>query len=279
MNSFDKIVQILRKPFPRVENWYSYFKILIIISLFVTFFLYVFQPFGISALESHKFLICLGFGSMTFLGALIYEFTVGQFLKLIGIRARWTFGKWILNNLGVAIFISFTNFLFIRILYFGFIQWELFPNMLYGTLMIGLVPIVVLGGVTLIKQEKKYQIIAEEINQKKTSTSNINNNHDLSIFDISASQIKYVEALQNYVKIAYMDGEDKLIVQTERATLKNILEEVEGSSIIKCHRSFLVNQEAIISTNGNAQGLLLSLSECDKIIPVSRSCVSIFRKS
>lgn len=277
MNSFNKIVQILRSPFPEVENWVSYFKILIILSLFVALFLYIFQPFGISSIESHKFLMCLGFGAMTFLGAVIYEITVGQLLKFIGIREYWTFGKWILNNLGIALFISFTNFIFVRIVFFGFIQWNLFPYMVYGTLMIGLVPIVVLGGATLINQQKKYQIIAAEINQKEINTSDITNNKRASIFDIPASQIKYIEALQNYVKIAHVNGEGKLKIQTERATLKNILIDVEGSSIIRCHRSFLVNREAIISTDGNAQGLLLSLSDCDKIVPVSRSLVRLFR--
>jgi len=278
MNTFNTIVYILKKPFPEGENRFFYYKYLIVLSLFVAFFLYIFQPFGISTVESNKFLICLGFGSMTFLGASIYELSVGQLLKLISNGVNWTFGKWILNNLGIMLFISLANFLFIRLFHFGSIVWELFPPMLYGTFMVGIIPVVGLGAFILQRQEKKYQGIAEEINQKAAPNLGIQNEADLSIFDIPTFRIKYIEALQNYVKIGYINAAGKLKEQTERATLKAIMEEGKGSPITKCHRSFLVNKEAIISISGNAQGLLLTLSDCEKAIPVSRNYVADFRK-
>ena len=98
------------------------------------------------------------------------------------------------------------------------------------------------------------------------------------LMNLASHQIRYIEALQNYAKIGYINSTGQLIERTERATLKSILNEVEGSPIVKCHRSFLVNREAIISTSGNAQGLLLTLSDCDKTIPVSRSYVPAFRR-
>lgn len=276
MNAFVKIIEFLKKPYPEDEDRYAYFNYLLAISLFVAFFLFVFEPFGLSDLESHKLLICLGFGAMTFLGSVVYELTVGKLLSILGVRENWTFGKWLLNNLGIMFFISLANFLFVRLTLFGFIQWELFPVMLYGTLMIGLIPFTVLGGLSLLKQERKYQDIAQEINQKKTATS-APPSSEIGVFDIPVYQIKYVEALQNYIKIGYVDEEGKLQEQTERSTLKGVLELTEGSAIVKCHRSFLVNKDAVTSTAGNAQGLLLSLSDCDKVIPVSRSCVADFR--
>lgn len=278
MNFFEKIVHILEKPFPIEENKLEYYKILIVLTLFITLFLYIFQPFGISTLEANKFLICLGFGFMTFLGAVIYEIIVDKILHLKRKHEQWTFGKWILYNLGVMLIISLANFLFARLVLFGYIEWNLFPTMIYSTYMIGVIPLVMLGGFTLYKKEKKYQVIAKEINHVKTPLSNIRNTESISIFDIPIHQIKYVEALQNYVKIGYINSGGILKIQTERVTLKEILTKAEGSSIIKCHRSYLVNKDAIITTTGNAQGLLLKLSDCDKVIPVSRTHVSIFRK-
>lgn len=270
------ITQTLGKPFPEVD-WISYAKILIGFSLFVTFFLFIFEPFGLSTLQTNNFLISLGFGSMTLLGASAYELSVGQLLKLVGLKANWTFGKWVLNNLGIMLFISLANFMFSRLLIIGFIEWALFPTMLYSTFMIGTMPIVLIGHFLLAKQEKKYQSIAAEINQVKTPQSNDRSQNDVSVFDIPTSKIKYVEALQNYVKIGYVDSDGALKIQTERVTLKGILSKIGDSPVVKCHRSFLVNKEAIVRTEGNAQGLLLSLSECDKIIPVSRACVPTFR--
>jgi DNA-binding LytR/AlgR family response regulator len=143
--------------------------------------------------------------------------------------------------------------------------------------MIGIIPLVMIGAFSLFKQERKYQFIAREINQAKAPASNFKHIGSLSIFNIPTDQIKYIEAFQNYVKIGYINAEGQLKIQTERITLKEILTKTKGSSIIRCHRSYLVNKEAIVAASGNAQGLSLSLSDCDKRIPVSRSCVPVFR--
>lgn len=279
MNLLDNIIRTLQKPFPEAKNRLFYYKYLALLSVFVAFFLYIFEPFGLGTIESHQFLVCLGFGSMTFVGGAIYDLSMGTLFRILGKGKTWTYGKWILNNLGIVLFISMANFMFSRLVLFGFIDWELFPIMLYSTFMIGALPVVLVGRMTLLSQERKYQGIAQEINQKPLSSPTISHAKEVSLFGISASQIKYVEALQNYVKIGYVNAEGKLKEQTERATLKSLLEQVEGSAIVKCHRSFLVNRESIISTAGNAQGLLLSLSDCEKIIPVSRNWVAVFRES
>lgn len=272
------VVRLLNKPFPEQELSFGAPKTIAVISVFVTFFLFIFQPFGISSLESGKFLICLGFGSMTLLASVIYEFIVGRVLKLRVEQENWTFGKWILYNLGVMLTISLANFLFARILIFGYIDWELLPAMIYGTFMVGIIPIIVLGGLSLFVQEKKYKGIAKHINQQKIINSDDHLTDTHFLFDIPLNRIRYVEALQNYVSIAYIDSHGQFKKMTERATLKNILDEIAGSSIVKSHRSFLVNRKAIVAISGNAQGLLLQLSESDRTIPVSRSYVSVFRR-
>ncbi|MEQ9426902.1 MAG: LytTR family DNA-binding domain-containing protein [Cyclobacteriaceae bacterium] len=276
MIAISSIIGILQKPFPDIESWASYLKYSTALSVFVTFFLYIFQPFGLSTLESNTFWICLGFGGMTFAGAIIYELTIGQILKATGLKTNWTLGKWILNNLGTMLFISLANFIFARLIIIGFIDWSLLPTMIYSTFMIGILPITALGGFMVLKGEKKYQQIAQEINKRTVADVN-NDPNEAQIFQIPINRIKYIEALQNYVKIGHVTSEGEFKIQTERSTLKEIEQAIRNSPIIKCHRSFLVNKEAINSASGNAQGLLLTLVECDKTIPVSRACVPYFR--
>ena len=76
-----------------------------------------------------------------------------------------------------------------------------------------------------------------------------------------------------------MNSDGQLKKQTDRATLKSILQAAIGSAIVRTHRSYLVNQEAIIATEGNAQGLLLTLSDCEVKVPVSRTYVPVFKKA
>jgi two-component system, LytTR family, response regulator len=278
MEFLDKISQLLRKPFPEEESRFGHYRNITIISVFVAFFLYIFQPFGIATVPTGKFFICLGFGMMTFIGTVVFDFIVNQLLHFKGEREQFTFGKWMLNIFGIMLTISLANFLFARSL-FGTIRWEFFPQMLYGTFTVGIIPVVILGAISLLRQEKKYLNIADEINQKKDRYSNPSTTSDTTIFNIPTSQIRYIEALQNYVKIGYVSSNGQLQEQTERATLKGILDETQGCSIVRCHRSFLVNRDSINTISGNAQGLLLSVSDCDKMIPVSRSFVPVFRNN
>jgi len=272
------MIQLFLKPFPQAENTFEFLRLLVYISLFVAFFLLVFQPFGIHLIEEQKVWICLGFGSMTFLGASVFEITIGRWMKAMGFRDNWTFYKWILYNAGALLLISLFNFIYIRLVFFGFIQWDLFPSMLYGTFMIGIIPLVILGGVYLNKEEAKFQSISQEINKKHTEPNATSpKEEEIIIYGILVAQIRYVEALQNYIKIGFIDTEGVQREQIERATLKNFAEQAAETPIIQCHRSFMVNRSAIISTSGNAQGLLLTLTDCDKVIPVARSRVNEFR--
>ncbi|MEQ8713456.1 MAG: LytTR family DNA-binding domain-containing protein, partial [Cyclobacteriaceae bacterium] len=156
-------------------------------------------------------------------------------------------------------------------------NWEFFPQMIYSTFMIGIIPLLSIGAWTLLKGEKKYQTIAEEINQNRAAPNTRNAEVATTLFDIPTDRIRYVEALQNYSKIGYITPQGAIKEKIERITLKDVLSEAEGSPIVKCHRSYLVNRDAVITANGNAQGLLLSLADCDKVIPVSRTWVPEFR--
>lgn len=277
MKFLAEIVQFLKKPFPAYERLGAFLKILLLLSVFISLFLYIFQPFGIATIESYKFLICLGFGSMTFLGAFLYELFAH---KLLGLRSRlkpWSYGKWIVDNLAMMLFISLANFLYARLFFFGYIDWSLFPAMLYGTFMIGIIPITGLGAFALMRQERKYQEIAEEINAIQTNSPNTSQASGGLLFEIPVPQIRFIEALHNYVKIGHIDEQGKFKIQVERTTLKQILEQTAGTSIVKCHRSYLVNKDTIEAASGNAQGLLLSLRNCEIQVPVSRTYVHAFR--
>ena len=181
MEFLNKILALLNKPFPVEESNSAMFKIIVAISIFVTLFLFIFQPFGIAEVPSGKFWVCLGFGISTFVGSYIYEFIVTFIFKLKGKRERFVFWKWVIYVIGVILCISIVNFLYARIFFFGYIQWDLLPAMIAGTFKIGIFPTILLGALALMQQERKYQNIASEINQKKVSASDeVNSNASVS---------------------------------------------------------------------------------------------------
>lgn len=272
-----KILEFLQKPFPLEESKAQLFKIITAISIFVVLFLYLFKPFGLHTLEPKLLFYSVGFGLVSWIASLLYEFVVVPILKIKSEARAFTFGRWILYFFGAMLFISLANFIFIRLVYFGDIQWSLFPYMIRGVFAIGLFPVVLIGALALLKQERKYSKIAAEVNQHQAKKPAHEADSDDLIFEIPVEQIRYIEAMQNYIKIGHVTGDGQLSEKVVRETLKNILGSAKDN-LVRCHRSYLVNRDRVLSATGNAQGLLLTLSECDKEIPVSRSFVSIFRQ-
>jgi len=126
-----------------------------------------------------------------------------------------------------------------------FLKWMWI--MLRGTLLIGVFPVVIFGSFKMISKLKQ--------------------NRD----------ILCIEAQQNYVVIIY-ESEAGIKSEMIRNTLSNIAASLAGTSIIRCHRSYLVNQNRIAQITGNAQGLKLQVSGLtDKIVPVSRKYIPVFK--
>lgn len=276
MELIDKTRRLLSRPFPQAESWVDTLKIISAISAFVFFFLAIFKPFGMHLVEGSGFLlICAGFAMVAFFASMAYEFMALKVFRIKGNGTKFTFGRWIIYFAGAILFISLANFIFARLILFGYIQWSLYPPMMRGTFAIGLFPAIFFGGLALLQQERKYQTIASAINQQAPYSSIPDAKQ--SIFDIPVEKIRYVEAMQNYVNVGYVDPDNNLREHTERATFTKVSSELLGKTILRCHRSFLVNRSFIIASTGNAQGLLLKLADCDKRIPVSRSYVAAFK--
>jgi hypothetical protein len=80
----------------------------------------------------------------------------------------------------------------------------------------------------------------------------------------------FVEANDNYVTFYWrtLSGIQKRML---RMNLRNAEEQLDKARVLRCHRSFLVNLEAVGSVTGNANGYKLVLRNCESLIPVSRS--------
>jgi DNA-binding LytR/AlgR family response regulator len=78
-----------------------------------------------------------------------------------------------------------------------------------------------------------------------------------------------VEADDNYSTITWRqaDGIQKRLL---RINLKNIESQLDNSFALRCHRSFIVNVNAISAISGNTNGYKLRIQGTDFAIPVSR---------
>ncbi len=88
---------------------------------------------------------------------------------------------------------------------------------------------------------------------------------------INAESLYYMESQDNYVKI-YYENQDKLHSYMLRCRTKAIEESLSGTSMVRCHRSYMVNVMKINHIRKAAKSRYIVLSnEQIKPIPVSKS--------
>jgi DNA-binding LytR/AlgR family response regulator len=145
--------------------------------------------------------------------------------------------------------------------------------------VVGIIPVVVL---TIVRQNLK---LSQNLKSAQEFNSNLNREKDVredericliadnekDRFETGLSNLIYIESTGNYIEIFYV-LDDKLKNTLLRSTLKRTGEQLQQyTSIVKCHRAFLVNIDKIRLVKGNSQGLRLALINTETEIPVSRN--------
>jgi DNA-binding LytR/AlgR family response regulator len=105
--------------------------------------------------------------------------------------------------------------------------------------------------------EKKDRIVAIKTDTKEELIINLKN-------------LLYIEAQENYSKVVWKDNDD-LTEKLLRVTLKKIEDQIADDTILRCHRSFIINSKAKYSILGNSNGYQLKSKLFKHTIPISRS--------
>jgi len=280
----NKLIKKLNEPFPDDTSFRDNIFFIVGVGIFVTLFLYLLQPFGIQTYPQDPFLICLGFGILTIVAGIAYDFFEIYVLRLVKDVPSWTLWKWMLNMACLILFISLCNYLYMTYLmgWQNFV-WTHFLHMIYNTLAIGIFPIVLSGLLIQMNAYKRNQKQAENIQSalipitKPTQFITLTSQNKSQSLKVATDHLFYLEAQQNYVSIYHLQ-EGKIEKTVFRNTIKQMEAQLQTTPLFRCHRSFLVNTELIEKVAGNAQGLRLSLSNLPEVeIPVSRKYIAALK--
>lgn len=274
----NRLIDFLNQPFPSSDDLRSQFQKAGAVGFFVFLFLFLIRPFGTDHIASslivwHTVL----FGLITFLVTLFYDPLLRIIFGFEFDKPSWTFIKWLLSTAGLILLISVANFLTNTfVLGYARFEWSGFIGQMYATFIVGIFPTIFFGSIALLRNERKYVQVADEIEFHDSRRSQAEEKAILQIrseqetLEVDKDQLLYIEALQNYVVI----HQTTVAPVTLRATLKSMEEQLSPFGIIRTHRSYLVNHDKIEKVAGNAQGLKLSLQSVESIVPVSRSYIS-----
>lgn len=282
-----KLIEYARKPFPmHTSRW----GVIISVSVFVSFFLVVFQPFGLQYMESdYKSYLLAGYGLVTFIVLVIDMFILPIAIPGFFREERWTVAReamflvWILLTIGsgnyaYSVFLDIVPWIGIK----GFSVFVLF------TFAIAIIP---MAGLTVIKHNrllKKHLAASLEINKMigqkpdadpDNNRLNITSGNMTQAIEIPSSSLICIESEGNYIRVWYLE-KGRIMNEMIRNTLKNIEPEVLGADdLFKCHRAFIINLSHIEKVSGNSQGYRLHLKYIEREIPVARNYTKPFREA
>jgi len=286
------MLKSLKKAYPLIsEDGYTKVNIIILIlSITVFLFLYIIQPKLLYSDIYYTLDICLLFASITYIISLFYSTFFPRIFPSLFLADKWTVGKEILYVFIIVLTIAITNYIVGSYIFYPEKNFEIlhFIKVVSSTLLVAIIP---LGVFVIISQRINYNKLKRQSQNLNSAIEEhiivVKNDNELKLsgqgkyeeLQIASNNILYVESTGNYCDIVFL--KDAIIQKkTLRITLKNIQEQINlPDTIIKTHRSYLVNLNHIIHAKGNAQGYQLSINGITEFtVPVSRANVSVINE-
>lgn len=161
---------------------------------------------------------------------------------------------------------------------------------LAGDLLLGLIAIEAMPYVIsfliyrLREEEREVQRLQELLDQNQSQeilvagplgerTINFYDRGKRLVFSTAGKNVLYIEAADNYVNIHYLNEghEDTFILHN---TLKEMERQLADTSLLRCHRGYMVNIDNVKLLRKEGISLILELSGSSKNIPVTKTYAS-----
>lgn len=246
------------------------------ISLGIFLFLLFFQPFQLKNPDfNNQNLILAGFGGISLVLLGLLRILIPTFCPKLFVDDRWNYAKELIMNLVFVVLNSVAFAFYAR--YVGEIRITFHTAIII--VLISLSAMVILLVINELRrlnsQVNKLNELAglnqiEEIGTENDVEIEFVSENKSEYFQVFLEQIVLIKSASNYIEVIYKSA-DKISRRLIRNTIKN----TEGlfskyPSLIRCHRSYIVNKNYIQKLQKGNDGLKLVLFDYPQEIHVSR---------
>lgn len=260
-----------------------------IFTIAVFLFNYIIEPFSYN-FDEHRF----SFLVISLFNGLLVGIVFMAFLLLLRItipnsfrEETWTIGKEILLWFSLLLLIGIANFFLRELIYdnpnnftFGYLVTEIVNTFIIGALFA--IVAVMANYIHLLRSstEKtlKWNELINNPPYSKAEESQITiiapSPQDTMVFH--NFDFLFAKSDGNYVEFTIRNEDGTTHRRITRNTLANVEEQFQGyDTILRVHRSFIVNLQHVQSVKGNAQGYKLTLNGTKTRVPVSRAYIPV----
>jgi len=250
--------------------------------VFAFIFLNFFEPFGLyydSSTTQEEVFIELFIGMLlVFVALLLSQFVVRALFKLDTFTIASLFLWFLLEAIIIAFIWSVFDIFSINSPHnltavwleniFGYVLIMGFPYFLFVSYLL------VRDTIKTLKTKNSTIISKDKI---RTDIS-LKDENDIVRLVLKTENVLFVKAADNYIEVHYLENgsPSKSLVRT---SIKKMETAFNNTSIIRCHRSYMVNTKNIEITKKTSSGYNLQLKQVLELtLPVSKSYLSEFRK-
>lgn len=159
------------------------------------------------------------------------------------------------------------------------IGWDQFPATLGKALLYGntslIIPYILAGMYYAIQDKNQIIRLMNYDNVVSDEAMPVSRLEKITLFDnngdlklcVSASNLYYIESDDNYIVVWYTDSKGDLKRYMLRCRLKTVEESFRGSSLVRCHRKYIVNMDKVKVLRKEKDGYELDLDN-DAIAPI-----------
>lgn len=256
------------------------FGSVIFVMTFSFLFMAIYTPFSNTAWFDLSNRLDLGMTVAFYIVAVSIMLVSKMLMSALQNRIRFTYPKYLLwavaEILLIALFYTHFTTAYIGIGSYGVTQ--IFTKALGCILMIVAIPYIILTLYAAYRdkteelQMLQYEMsLSEEPSVSYPSLVNLYDYNGTLKLTINSESLYYMESQDNYVKI-YYENQGKLLSYMLRCRTKAIEENLADTTMVRCHRSFMVNVMKINHIRKAAKARYIVLShEHIKPIPVSKS--------
>jgi len=266
----------LNRKYPFNDNLKLNLQSFVGISFGIFLFFLFFQPFQLKNPDfNNQNLILAGFALISLILLCVLRILIPSFFPKTFTVKNWTYAKELFVNLAFLILNSVAFAFFAR--YVGEIRISF-----HTVIIIILISLAAMVIVIVINEFRRMNSEVKQLNEITglNHSVDINIEKDVEIefvsenkseyFQLSLEQIMLIKSANNYIEVIYKNN-DKISRRLIRNTIKNTEELfTKYSTLVRCHRSCIVNKNYIQKLQKGTDGLKLVLFDYPQEIHVSR---------
>ncbi len=268
-------LKFLNNDFNLIDKKTDRYLLIVVIFVFSTLFLNIFEPFNIGRWYSDSgFIKFLRLSSYGFVAALVFLFTQ------LPLRKIFKQQQFKIKSYLVWLIIEISLISLVYILLYGNPIGNFLNDLIYSIKYTLLGICLPYSFTVLIIYYKNQRAEIKDLQTKATKPVKkqmlvFRDENGKIKFSVLSKDLLLLESTDNYVSV-YFVLENKVQRKLLRNTLKNIENSLKESYTIRCHRSFMVNLENIEFVQQDGKKLIVKVKLFENRIPVSQKYSSLF---